>query len=300
DDEGAKGHIPGTVFPHTPGHEVVGRIVRAGAQVPARLRPGSRVGVGWSAGYCFECDACRHGEFACCTDRTGRAGVTGITRDGGMAEYLVARHSALALVPEGPDAAELAPMMCAGVTVFNSIRNMGVRPGDLVAVQGLGGLGHLAVQVCAKMGLRVVALTSRSGKADLAASLGATEAVAGDAAAQAARLQALGGAKLIVATAPNAAAIEPLVAGLGLYGTLLLLAVPLSMSVSVPALVHHRARVMGWNSGHAGDSEETIAFCSAHGVKCHVERFSIDQVNAGFAKMLDGSVRFRSVLVIGN
>ncbi|KAI9366846.1 zinc-type alcohol dehydrogenase [Zopfochytrium polystomum] len=254
------------VYPRTPGHEVIGRIAKAGARVPSRYAPGARIGVGWAGGHCFNCDPCRQGAFASCSAAPPL--ITGMTRPGGYAEYMVARYEAVAFVPEDGDAAEMAPLMCAGAcTCFNSIRNMGVPPGSVVAVQGIGGLGHLALQICRRFGFRT-------------------------------RLKALGGARLIVATAPSSEAIEPLVDALGLYGTLLLLAVPgAPLKVSAVQLVHHRARVMGWNSGHAKDSEETIEFCKANNVVCQVERFSLDEVVTAYNKMKDASVRFRSVLV---
>ncbi|KAI9357568.1 zinc-type alcohol dehydrogenase [Zopfochytrium polystomum] len=282
------------VYPRTPGHEVIGRIAKAGARVPSRYAPGARIGVGWAGGHCFNCDPCRQGAFASCSAAPPL--ITGMTRPGGYAEYMVARYEAVAFVPEDGDAAEMAPLMCAGLTCFNSIRNMGVPPGSVVAVQGIGGLGHLALQICRRFGFRTVAITTSPSKAEAALALGADEAVAPDAAV--ARLKALGGARLIVATAPSSEAIEPLVDALGLYGTLLLLAVPgAPLKVSAVQLVHHRARVMGWNSGHAKDSEETIEFCKANNVVCQVERFSLDEVVTAYNKMKDASVRFRSVLV---
>ncbi|KAI9327022.1 zinc-type alcohol dehydrogenase [Zopfochytrium polystomum] len=244
------------VYPRTPGHEVIGRIAKAGARVPSRYAPGARIG----------------GAFASCSAAPPL--ITGMTRPGGYAEYMVARYEAVAFVPEDGEAAEMAPLMCAGI----------------------GGLGHLALQICRRFGFRTVAITTSPSKAEAALALGADEAVAPDAAV--ARLKALGGARLIVATAPSSEAIELLVDALGLYGTLLLLAVPgAPLKVSAVQLVHHRARVMGWNSGHAKDSEETIEFCKANNVVCQVERFSLDEVVTAYNKMKDASVRFRSVLV---
>ncbi|KAJ3310955.1 hypothetical protein HDU76_003238, partial [Blyttiomyces sp. JEL0837] len=234
----------------------------------------------------FNCDACRQGFI-----------INGITRDGGYAEYLVARYEALAIVPGEVDAAELAPMMCAGLTCFNAIRNMNVKPGELVAVQGIGGLGHLAIQICQKMGLKTVAISSGAAKKPLSLQLGAQLYIDASTSDPVVELNKLGGAKLIVATAPSGKAIAPLVGGLGMDGTLLLLAAPEPFILNGLALIPKRAKVMGWSSGHAKDAEETITFCNEAGIKCHVEKFKLEDVEKGFSKMVDNSVRFRSVLV---
>jgi D-arabinose 1-dehydrogenase-like Zn-dependent alcohol dehydrogenase len=224
--------------------------------------------------------------------------VNGITKDGGYAEYTLLRAEAAVKIPEGLDAAETGPLLCAGVTVFNAMRRQGVAPGSLVAVQGLGGLGHLAVQYATRMGYRVVVLSRGEGKREFAKSLGAEGYV--DAAKEDVGkvLQGMGGASMIVSTAPNAEAIKPLVYGLGLQGVLLLLAVSGPVEIDTTPMITYGLRVTSWPSGNALDCEEAIAFAEEKGVKCKVERFPLDKANEAFTKMMTNEVRFRSVIVM--
>src|SRR5438445_4203256 len=222
-----EGHYPGIQYPRVPGHEVAG-VIDAVDPGTAEWQPGQRVGVGWNGGYCGHCDPCRRGEFFACVTHQ----VTGITYDGGYAEYMIAPSSAVALMPAELPAAEAAPLMCAGVTTFNALRNAGARPGDTVAILGLGGLGHLGVQYSAKMGFRTVGIARGKDKEPLARQLGAAAYIDNQAEDPAAELQKLGGAKVILATATSGAAMSAVQGGLGVGGTLLIVGAAESMQVS--------------------------------------------------------------------
>jgi D-arabinose 1-dehydrogenase-like Zn-dependent alcohol dehydrogenase len=286
------GAFPGIVLPRIPGHEIAGRVDAVGASVTA-WKPGDRVGVGWHGGHCFECNACRKGLFINCT----KAKITGISHDGGYAEYVVVPTESVARIPDDVDAAETGPLLCAGITTYNSLRNGGARAGDTVAVQGIGGLGHLAIQYAAKMGFRTVALSSGSDKEELARKLGAHEYIDTNKVPAAEGLQKLGGADLVLATAPHSDAIASTVGGLKSRGKLLLVAAPHEpLSVSAFALLSGRT-IVGWPSGTAIDSEETVAFSKLSGVKARVETFPLDRVEDAFAKVMQNKVRFRAVLI---
>lgn len=225
------------------------------------------------------------------------AAVNGVTMDGGFAEYVLLRAEAAVRVPPDADPAEMAPLLCAGVTVFNAMRNMGVVQGGLVAVQGLGGLGHLALQYAAKMGYTVVALSSSSDKGDFAAMLGAHHYIDTSKEDASRALQKLGGANMIVCTAPNAKVVSPLVTGLAPSGKLVVLAPLGSVEFDTASMVMNGTSIHGWNSGHQQDSEDAIAFAHTHGVKCIVERFPfLTKYQDAFEKMESGKVRFRSVM----
>jgi D-arabinose 1-dehydrogenase-like Zn-dependent alcohol dehydrogenase len=286
------GLFPGIKYPAVPGHEVAGRVTKLGAGTE-RLKIGQRVGVGWQGGYCSHCDPCREGQFQFCT--TGA--VTAIAFDGGYAEYMVAPESAVAAMPDGIDSAEAAPLLCAGITTFNALRHAGAVPGDLVAVQGIGGLGHLGVQFARQSGYRTVAISRGADKADFAKELGAHEYIDdsnGDAARQ---LVKLGGAKVILCTAPSAKAIASLVGGLRYNGKLLIVAAPFEpMQLSVLPLIMGSRVVAGWNSGHARDSEETLAFSAQTGVRPKIEVYPLAQVQEAYDRMLSNQARFRVVL----
>src|SRR5579864_515203 len=215
------GLFAGIEYPRIPGHEVVGTIDALGSGVND-FAPGQRVGVGYNGGFDRTCDACRRGDFFAC--RMGL--VTGISSDGGYAEYMIARSEALARIPDGLVGAEIAPLMCAGLTMFNALRNSGARPGDLVAVLGLGGLGHLAVQYAAKMGFRTVAIAPGLDREPLAKELGADHFIDDRGQDAAAELAKLGGARVVLATAPNSQAMSATIAGLGVHGKLLVVGVP--------------------------------------------------------------------------
>jgi D-arabinose 1-dehydrogenase-like Zn-dependent alcohol dehydrogenase len=284
--------FPGLKLPRIPGHEIAGKVEKVGAKVKP-WKVGDRVGVGWHGGHCFTCNACRKGLFINCEN----AKVTGITHDGGYAEYAVVPAESIARVPDGMDMAEVGPLLCAGVTTYNSLRNVGALPGATVAVQGIGGLGHLGIQYAAKMGFRTVAISSGSDKEELARQLGAHEYVDTAKVTAAEGLKKLGGADLVLATAPHASAIASTVDGLKARGKLLIVAAPFEpLQVSVFALLSGKT-VAGWPSGSSIDSEETMSFSALTGVRARIEKFKLDQAEEAFAKMMANKVRFRAVLV---
>lgn len=289
-----EGGIPGIAYPRVPGHEVAGRIDAVGPGVPD-WKVGQRVGVGWHGGYCGHCEPCRRGELFACVD--GR--VTGVSSDGGYGEYMVAPASALALIPDDLSAVEAAPLLCAGVTTFNALRNSGARPGDLVAVHGLGGLGHLGVQFAARLGYDTVAIARGADKAPLARQLGASHYIDSQAEDPAAALQALGGASAILATVTDGPAMSAVVGGLGLNGTMLLIGVPPTVTVSPFALLMKRAAVRGWYSGTAIDSQDTLAFSARTGVRSMNEVVPLAKAAEGYDRMMSGGARFRVVLTMG-
>jgi D-arabinose 1-dehydrogenase-like Zn-dependent alcohol dehydrogenase len=285
---------PGLQYPRVPGHEIAGRIDALGDNVTL-WQKGQRVGVGWHGGHCFVCEQCRRGDFAMCVNRK----VTGIDFDGGYAEYLIAPASVLAVIPDDLPAEEAGPFMCAGVTVFNALRNSGARAGEVVAVHGIGGLGHLGVQYARRMGFNTVAINRGKDKEELARQLGAHDYI--DATAQdiVAELQKLGGASVILATAPNAQAISGLVDGLAPSGRLLVPAAPLEpLSINVFSLITKRTSVAGWYSGTAKDSQDTLEFSALSGVHPMIEKYPLDQVAEGYEQMHSGLVRFRVVLTM--
>lgn len=287
-----EGAFPDLELPRVPGHEVIGVISEVGESVRG-FAEGDRVGVGWHGGHCFVCGACRDGDFITCE----KGQICGISYDGGYAERLVAPAEALARVPDDLSDVDAAPLLCAGVTTFNALRNARLRAGDLVAVQGLGGLGHLAVQFAARMGFHTVALSRGEDKKDLARELGAHEFIDSEAEDPAEALRKLGGARVVLATAPSAKAVAGVVEGLARDGQLLLIAA-FDEPVPVPplALIPQRRAIQGWPSGTAKDSEETLRFCALHGIRPMVETFSLDDVEEAYEKMQSGKVRFRSVL----
>ncbi len=287
------GAFPGIALPRVPGHEVVGRVDAVGAGVEG-WSFGDRVGVGWHGGYCGRCDPCRRGKFFACV--TGPP-VTGISHDGGYGEYMVAPATSLARVPHGLTPEEAAPLMCAGLTTFNAIRNAGARAGDLVAVHGLGGLGHLAVQYAAKMGFRTVAVARGADKAALATSLGAHRYVDSTAEDPAKALASMGGARLVMATVTDADAMSAMIGGLGVEGTLVVLgAPPAPLAVPVFPMIVGSRRVQGWYSGTSMDAQETLAFSLLAGVRSMNETFPLARAAEGYDRMLSGRARFRVVL----
>lgn len=286
------GHFPGLALPRIPGHEIAGRVDAVGAEVTA-FKAGDRVGVGWHGGHCFQCDPCRRGLFINCVNEK----ITGITHDGGYAEYAVVPVESAARIPDGLDAADAGPLLCAGITTFNALRNSGARPGDTVAVQGIGGLGHLALQYAAKMGFRTVALSRGADKEELARQLGAHHYVDTDKTSAADGINALGGADLILATAPHAAAIASTVNGLKPRGKLLIVAASFEpLTVSALGLLSGKS-IAGWPSGTAIDSEDTMLFSALTGVRPRVETFKLEQAEEAFARVMENRVRFRAVLV---
>jgi len=285
------GGYRGLKLPRIPGHEIAGRVDKVGGDV-TEWKQGDRVGVGWHGGHCFVCNACRKGLFINCE----RERITGITGDGGYAEYVVVPHEAVARISEKLDATEAAPLLCAGITTYNSLRNSGARPGDTVAVQGIGGLGHLAIQYAARMGFRTIALSRGADKRELAEKLGAHEYVDTGKVAAAEGLQKLGGADLVLATAPNSELIASAIGGLKPRGKLLIVAAPMDpLKFSALPLLSGKT-VAGWPSGSAFDSEETVAFSVLTGVRPRVEVFKLEQAEEAYSSMMENRVRFRAVL----
>jgi D-arabinose 1-dehydrogenase-like Zn-dependent alcohol dehydrogenase len=290
-----EGLWPGIQYPRVPGHEIAGIVDLVGENV-AQWKKGDHVGVGWHGGHDFVCDACRRGDFAMCVNRK----VTGIDFDGGYAEYMTAPTEALAAIPDELPAEEAGPFMCAGVTVYNALRNSEARAGDLVAVQGIGGLGHLGVQYARQMGFRTVALGRGKDKEPLAKKLGAHRYIDSDVADPVAELQKLGGARVILATAPSAKAISSVVDGLGVNGNLLVPAAPNDpLTISVMPLIQGRRSVSGWYSGTARDSQDTLEFSALNGVHPMIEKFPLSRASEAYEQMHSGKVRFRAVLTMG-
>jgi D-arabinose 1-dehydrogenase-like Zn-dependent alcohol dehydrogenase len=291
-----EGGLPGIQYPRVPGHEVVGVVDAVGAGVK-RWSAGDRVGVGWHGGNCGYCDACRHGnEFACETSTQ----VTGITSDGGYAEYMVAPAEALAKVPAELSAVEAAPLMCAGVTTFNCLRNSGAQAGDTVAVIGLGGLGHLGVQFAVKMGCRTVGIARGTDKEPLARQLGAHDYIDTQSQDPAIALQKLGGAKVILATVTSADAMKAVIGGLAANGTLMLIGAVPTLEVPPLQLLSKRQAVKGWYSGTSIDSQDTLAFSVLTGVRSMNEVFPMERASEAYERMMSGDARFRVVLSIPN
>jgi D-arabinose 1-dehydrogenase-like Zn-dependent alcohol dehydrogenase len=289
-----EGGFPGLTYPRVPGHEVAGVIDAVGPGTPG-WEAGQRVGVGWNGGYCGSCDHCRRGDFFACV----RGQITGITYDGGYGEYLLAPASAVARMPADLPPVEAAPLMCAGLTTFNALRNSGARPGDVVAVLGLGGLGHLAVQYAAKMGFHVVAVARGKDKEPLARQLGAAVYVDSQAQDPAAELLKLGGAKVILATATSGAAMSAVQGGLAVNGTLLIVGAAESMQVSPLFLLTGCRSVKGWYSGTSIDSQDALAFSARTGVRSMNETYPLERVAEAYDRMMSGKARFRVVLTIG-
>ena len=284
---------PGIAFPRVPGHEVVGRIDAVGSGVSA-WKPGERVGVGWHGGHCFECDSCRRGDFINCA----RGQITGISSDGGYAQYMLARQEALAHFPAELDVVAAAPLLCAGITTFNALRNSGARPGDRVAVQGIGGLGHLGVQYAAKMGFNTIAISNGKDKEELARKLGASTYIDSAAADPAAELQKLGGAHLILATAPSSKAMASVINGLMPRGKLLIVGASFEPMPVIPAMLLSGKSIAGWPSGTARDSEDVLTFSQLTGIRPMIETFPLAKAGDAYERMIKGKVRFRLVLTI--
>jgi D-arabinose 1-dehydrogenase-like Zn-dependent alcohol dehydrogenase len=291
-----EGHWPGIQYPRVPGHEVAGLIDALGADVEG-WKQGDRVGVGWHGGHCGHCDSCRRGAFLLCA--TGQ--IPGISYDGGHADYMVAPAVALARIPEGISAAEAAPLMCAGVTTFNSLRHAGARPGDLVAVLGIGGLGHLGVQFAAKAGFRTVAIARGKDKEALARQLGAHHYIDSESQDPAAELQKLGGARVVLATVTSGKAMNATLGGLGIDGKFVVLgAADVPLEVPAIPLLSGRRSVAGWPSGTSIDSQDTMAFSALAGVRSMNELFPLERTAEAYDRMMSGKARFRVVLTTGH
>jgi propanol-preferring alcohol dehydrogenase len=285
------GGFPGMQLPRIPGHELAGKIDVVGANVTA-WKAGDRVGVGWHGGHCFQCEACRKGRFINCE----KLQITGISYDGGYAEYVVVPSEAVASIPEKLSAAEAGPLLCAGVTTYNALRNSGALPGQTVAVQGIGGLGHLGIQYASRMGFRTVAISHGADKEELARALGAHDYIDTKRVTAAEGLKSLGGADLVLATAPNSAAIASTVDGLKSRGKLLIVAAAFEpIPVSGFALLSGKS-VAGWPSGSSMDSQETMVFSALTNVRAKIELFKLEQAEEAYTRMMENRMRFRGVL----
>jgi D-arabinose 1-dehydrogenase-like Zn-dependent alcohol dehydrogenase len=290
-----EGHWPGIQYPRVPGHEIAGRIDAVGPDV-TNWKPGQRVGVGWHGGHDFTCDSCRCGDFINCQNEK----ITGITHDGGYQEYMVAPAEAVGAIPDDLSAAEAAPLLCAGITVFNALRNSGARAGDLVAVQGIGGLGHLGVQYARQMGFRTFAIGRGKDKEALARKLGAAHYVDTAAGDPSAELQKFGGARVVLATAPDSKSMTALVNGLAKNGKLLVVGAGSDpLAVTPLQFIGGRVSIQGWASGIATDSEDTMRFSALSGVRPMIEKFPLEKAAEAYEQMRSGRVRFRVVLTMG-
>jgi D-arabinose 1-dehydrogenase-like Zn-dependent alcohol dehydrogenase len=289
-----EGYWPGIQYPRVPGHEIAGRVDKVGADV-TQWKTGQRVGVGWHGGHCFMCDPCRRGDFIHCQNEK----ITAIHFDGGYQEYVVAPAEGVALIPEDLPADDAAPLMCAGITVYNALRNSGARAGDLVAVQGIGGLGHLGIQYARQMGFHTVAIGRGADKEALAKKLGAHVYVDTSAGDPVQGLQKLGGAHVILATAPDSKSMSALVDGLGPDGTLMVIGAGMeSLSVTPLQLIPGSKSVRGWASGTARDSQDTLEFSAFSGVRPMIERYPLEKAADAYKQMISGKARFRVVLTM--
>ncbi|HEY1892190.1 MAG TPA: alcohol dehydrogenase [Steroidobacteraceae bacterium] len=289
-----EGHWPGITYPRVPGHEVAGVIDALGAGVAA-WREGQRVGVGWHGGHDNTCPQCRRGDFINCHNQK----VAGISYDGGYQEYMVAPVEALAAIPDSLNAAEAAPLLCAGITTFNALRHSGAHPGDLVAVLGVGGLGHLGIQFASKFGYKVAAIGRGPEDAPLAKKLGASFYIDSRSERPAEVLRRQGGAQVVLATAPSSKAMSDVIDGLGPNGKLMVLgATPDPIAVTPLQLITGSRTIQGWASGTPADSEDTLRFAELTGVRPMIETYPLAKAAEGYARMLSGKAEFRVVLTM--
>ncbi|MFA9459960.1 alcohol dehydrogenase [Thiohalorhabdus methylotrophus] len=288
------GAFPGIDYPRVPGHEVTGRVDQVGSGVQSWSN-GQRAAVGWHGGHCGQCDRCRAGDFITCRN----AQISGISYDGGYAEYMIAPEEALVSMPQELDSVAAAPLLCAGITTYNALRHSGADAGDVVAVQGVGGLGHLGIQYARRMGYHTVALSNGTEKRDLALELGAHRYVDAKSEDVNAVLQELGGAKVILATAPSADAMTSVVDGLGVDGELIAVgATPEPIQVSPFQLIMARRTVSGWASGTPKQAEDTLAFSRLADIQARIETYPLDRVNEAYDRMINNEARFRVVLTM--
>src|SRR5213083_1771571 len=289
-----EGVWPGIQYPRVPGHEVAGVIDELGERVSGWAM-GQRVGVGWHGGHDGTCIACRRGDFGNCRNMK----IAGISYDGGYQQYMVAPVEALAAIPESLNDTEAAPLLCAGITTFNALRHSGAFPGDLVAVQGIGGLGHLGVQFANKFGYKVAAIGRGSENAALAKKLGASLYIDSKATNAAEALQKLGGAQVILATAPSSKAMSELIDGLGPNGKLMVVGVAAEPIEVTPAqLISGSRSLQGWAAGTPADSEDTLNFAELTGVRPMIETYPLEKAGEAYARMISGKAEFRVVLTM--
>lgn len=288
-----QGSWPGIHYPRSPGHEIAGIIDEIGSDVRF-WKKGQRVGVGWNGGYCGHCASCRRGDFITCSYLK----VPGIHYDGGYTGYVIVPDVALAALPDQLSFEDAAPLLCAGVTTYNALRHSEAKPGDVVAIQGIGGLGHLAIQFSNKMGFKTVAISRGNDKESLAQQLGAHVYIDSEQADPAKALMQLGGAKVILSTVTSGKAMSPLIDGLGRDGQLIVIGVGSDpIEVTPLQLIVLKRHIQGWAAGNAADSEDTLNFCVLTGIRPMIEKFPIDQVQEAYDKMLSEKARFRVVLL---
>ncbi len=289
------GGFPGISWPHVPGHEIAGEVAALGEGVKG-WEVGQRVGVGWFGGNCGYCRQCRRGDLMNCANMD----IPGITIDGGYGDYILVKASAMASVPDELSAAEAAPLLCAGITTYNALRHSGARAGDLVAILGVGGLGHLGVQFAAKLGFDTVAIARGSAKQELARKLGARVYIDSTAQDPAAELSKLGGAKVILSTITNAPAVTAVLGGLGVRGKLVIAGASMEpMQIPPAMLIGGSKTIAGHASGHSGDSEDTLDFSALSGVRPMIETLPLERAEAAYDRMMSGDARFRMVLTTG-
>lgn len=291
-----EGHWPGVQYPRVPGHEVAGVIAEVGSGINA-WKVGQRVGVGWYGGHCTECESCRRGDFVTCQ----RGLISGISYDGGYADYMIAPAQALALIPDELNAMEAGPLLCAGITTFNALRHSIARPGDTVAILGIGGLGHLAVQFAKRMGFNTVAIARGKDKEPLAKKLGAHHYIDSKATNVADELKKLGGAKVVLATVTNSDAMAATIGGLGVDGTLVIVGVSAEpFTFNAIQMIGPRLAIKAWASGTAVDSEDTLKFSVLTDVRSMNEEYPLEKANEAYERMMSGGAKFRVVLTTGN
>jgi D-arabinose 1-dehydrogenase-like Zn-dependent alcohol dehydrogenase len=291
-----EGHWPGIEYPRVPGHEIAGIIDALGSEVP-KWQIGQRVGVGWLGSYCGYCESCRRGSYVTCANQL----ITGITMDGGYQDYVLVPYEGLALIPDELSPVDAGPLMCAGITTFNSLRNSGARAGDTVAVLGIGGLGHLGVQFASKMGFRTIAIARGQDKEPLARQLGAHHYIDSQAGDVAEALQKLGGAMIVLATATNAEAMAATIGGLSIDGRLIVLGADFKpMQIVSAGLIGRRTGIVGWPSGSSIDSEDTLRFSALTGVRPMIETFPLEKTAEAYERMMSNHARFRVVITTGN
>src|SRR2546426_10455571 len=291
-----EGLFPGIQYPRVPGHEIAGVIDKVGKDV-TQWEPGQRVAVGWHGGHCGHCESCRRGDFVTCK----YAQVPGISYDGGYADYMIAPIEALALIPEQLSAIEAAPLMCAGITTYNALRNSGARAGDVVAILGIGGLGHLGVQFAAKMGFRTIAIARGKDEEELVKKLGARQYIDNRSQNAVEELNKMGGAKVILATVPSGKAMSEILGGLAVNGKLVIIGAS-DEPIQVPSFlfISGRRSLIGWPAGTSIDSQDTLSFSVLSGVRSMNEVFPLEKAPEAYEQMMSGKTRFRAVLTTGH
>jgi D-arabinose 1-dehydrogenase-like Zn-dependent alcohol dehydrogenase len=291
-----EGLFPGIKYPRVPGHEVAGIVDEVGKDI-TEWKPGQRVAVGWYGGHCGHCESCRRGDFVTCK----YAEVTGISYDGGYADYMIAPIIALAEIPKDLSYTDAAPLMCAGITTYNALRNSGARVGDVVAILGIGGLGHLGIQFASKMGFKTIAIGRGKDKEEMARKLGAIHYIDSRSQNAVEELNKLGGAKVILATVPSGKAMSAVLGGLAINGKLVVIGAA-DESIEVPPLllISGRRSIMGWPSGTSIDSQDTLSFSVLSGVRSMNEVFPLERAAEAYESMMSGKARFRCVLTTSN